>query len=63
MVCVEAVSYTHRDVYKRQDYGRKADETDAVFAAGGLNVTNMDKTGKILYTVKAATVDGQYRCV
>lgn len=42
------------------DYGRKADETDAVFAAGGLNVTNMDKTGKILYTVKAATVDGQY---
>ena len=42
------------------DYGRKADETDAVFGAGGLNVTNMDKTGKILYTVKAATVDGQY---
>lgn len=29
-------------------------------APGGLNVTNMDKTGKILYTVKAATVDGQY---
>ena len=42
------------------DYGRKADEADAVFGAGGLNVTNMDKTGKILYTVKAATVDGQY---
>ena len=42
------------------DYGRKADEADAVFGAGGLNVANMDKTGKILYTVKAATVDGQY---
>lgn len=42
------------------DYGRKADETDAVFGAGGLNVSDLDKTGKILYTVKAATVDGQY---
>ena len=30
------------------DYGRKADEADAVFGAGGLNVANMDKTGKIL---------------
>lgn len=42
------------------DYGRKADETNAVFGANGLEVTEIDTTGKILYTVKAATVDGQY---
>lgn len=42
------------------DYGRKANEDNAVFGEGGLVVTDIDTTGKTLYTVKAATVGSQY---
>lgn len=42
------------------DYGRKADDTHCTFGKDGVVVTDMDVTGKTLYTVKAATVDGKY---
>ncbi len=42
------------------DYGRKSDDTNATFDKNGVVVNSIDLTGKTIYTVKAATVDGKY---